>query len=73
MAHDERYTIISADCHGGGSFADYRPYLPSTYHDEYDAWVASYDMVFEDLLGDLGERNWNERLEPRRAESRSLR
>ena len=59
MAHDERYTIISADCHGGGSFADYRPYLPSTYHDEYDAWVASYDMVFEDLLGDLGERNWN--------------
>ena len=59
MAHDDRYTIISADCHGGGSFADYRPYLPSTYHHEYDAFVESYDMVFEDLLGDLGERNWN--------------
>ena len=24
----DRYTVISADCHGGGAILDYRPYLP---------------------------------------------
>ena len=38
---------------------DYRPYLASKYHDEFDTWVATYEIPFEDLLGDLGERNWN--------------
>ena len=26
---DGHYIVISADCHGGGDIADYRPYLPS--------------------------------------------
>ena len=26
---DERYVVISADCHGGGDILDYRPYLES--------------------------------------------
>lgn len=59
MARDERYTVISADCHGGGALLDYRPYLERRFHDEFDAWAASYEIVYEDLLGDLGKRNWD--------------
>ena len=33
----DRYTVISADCHGGGAIADYRPYLPRRVHDAFDA------------------------------------
>lgn len=35
-----RYIVVSADTHGGGRLADYRPYLPSSLHDEFDAWAA---------------------------------
>jgi predicted TIM-barrel fold metal-dependent hydrolase len=56
---DERYVLISADCHGGGALTDYRPYLAHKYHGEYDSWAASYVIPYEDLLGELGERNWN--------------
>lgn len=56
---DDRYILISSDCHAGGEISDYREYLPSKYHDDFDAWAASYVVEYEDLLGDLGERNWN--------------
>jgi predicted TIM-barrel fold metal-dependent hydrolase len=56
---DERYIVISADGHAGGNIPDYRPYLASTWHDEFDAWAAGYEMPYEDLLGDLGPRNWD--------------
>ena len=58
-AEDARYTVISADCHGGGALTEYRPYLPKRFHDEFDAWAGSYVIEYEDLLGDLGERNWD--------------
>jgi predicted TIM-barrel fold metal-dependent hydrolase len=58
-AADDRYTVISADCHGGGEIHEYRDYLPSAYHDEFDAWVAGYEIGFADLLGDDGKRNWD--------------
>ena len=48
---DERYTLISADCHGGGAIADYRPYLPTRFHDEFDEWAGAYEIEYEDLLG----------------------
>ena len=32
-ATTDHYTIISADCHGGGSTAQYREYLEAKYHD----------------------------------------
>ena len=57
--NDARYTLISADCHGGGALTDYRPYLPAKYHREFDEWAGSYVIEFEDLLGDLGTRNWD--------------
>ncbi len=37
-APTDRYTIISADCHGGGSSAQYREYLEAKYRDQYDEW-----------------------------------
>lgn len=59
MDIDDRYLVISSDCHGGGAILDYRPYLERKYHDEFDAWAATYELVYEDLKGDLGERNWD--------------
>ncbi|MFA5885943.1 MAG: amidohydrolase family protein [Acidimicrobiia bacterium] len=56
---DERYIVVSADGHAGGNVPDYRPYLATRWHDEFDAWAASYEMPYEDLLGDLGARNWD--------------
>ena len=59
MSSDERYIVISADGHGGGNIADYRPYLDSRWHDDFDAWIAEYENPYEDLDGDLGARNWD--------------
>ncbi|WP_405837315.1 amidohydrolase [Streptomyces platensis] len=56
---DDRYTVISADCHAGADLLDYRPYLESRYHDAFDAWAASYVNPHEDLLADTADRNWN--------------
>jgi predicted TIM-barrel fold metal-dependent hydrolase len=70
---DDRYVVISADGHAGGNIADYRPYLASQWHDEFDAWAAGYQMPYEDLLGDLGARNWDSarRLRDLRADGQS--
>ena len=40
---DDHYVVISADCHGGGEIHEYRDFLASQYHDEFDAWVDGYD------------------------------
>jgi predicted TIM-barrel fold metal-dependent hydrolase len=55
----ERYIVVSSDGHAGGNVGDYRPYLASRWHDEFDAWAAAFAMPYEDLLGDLGARNWD--------------
>lgn len=59
MGPEDRYLVISADCHGGGDLLDYRPYLPASKHNEFDHWAANFENTFEDLKGDLGPRNWN--------------
>lgn len=46
-----RYTVISADCHGGADIPDYRPYLDPGYRDEFDAWAAAYRNPYSDLRG----------------------
>jgi predicted TIM-barrel fold metal-dependent hydrolase len=56
---DDRYILISADCHGGGQIIDYRPYLPARLHDDFDEWESTYVIEYEDLKGDLGQRNWD--------------
>jgi predicted TIM-barrel fold metal-dependent hydrolase len=61
-APTDRYTIISSDCHAGGSHAQYREYLESTYHEQFDAWRGKYSNPFRDLQDDGRTRNWdNER------------
>ncbi|MFN5605232.1 MAG: amidohydrolase, partial [Actinomycetes bacterium] len=55
----ERYTVISADCHAGGNLTDYRPFLAEEYRSEFDAWVETYEIPYEDLKGPDGGRNWD--------------
>ena len=45
----DRYAVISADCHGGGAIDDYRPYLPSVLHDEFDRWRTTFENPYDDL------------------------
>ncbi|MEV0375157.1 amidohydrolase family protein [Streptomyces sp. NPDC050636] len=56
---EQRYTVISADCHAGADLLDYRPYLPAHHHDAFDAWAATYINPHADLLADTADRNWN--------------
>ena len=59
-APTDHYTIISADCHGGGSTAEYRDYLDPKYHEAYDAWRGGYKNPYRDLQGDSRTRNWDD-------------
>ena len=38
-----RYAVISSDGHAGADLLDYKPYLPSNLHDEFEAWAGSYE------------------------------
>ena len=38
----ERYVVVSTDGHCGADVWGYKPYLERRYHDEFDAWAASY-------------------------------
>jgi predicted TIM-barrel fold metal-dependent hydrolase len=44
-----RYVIISSDCHAGADLLDYRPYLEARWHDEFDAWAATYTDAWGDI------------------------
>jgi hypothetical protein len=65
----ERYTVVSADGHAGGDIGDYRPFLARRWHDEFDAWAASYVNPFADLLAPIAYRSWDS--ERRLAETES--
>ena len=56
---DERYTIISADCHAGGSHAAYREYLDPAFLDDFDAWRGKYKNPYKDLGDNRRLRNWD--------------
>ena len=55
----DRYAVISSDCHGGAQLLEYRDYLPSSLHDEFDAWARDYAIPFEDLRGPDADQNWS--------------
>ena len=62
MTPDDHYTILSADCHAGGSHEMYRSYLEERYVDDFDAWRGKYKNPFRDLQDGGRVRNWdNER------------
>jgi predicted TIM-barrel fold metal-dependent hydrolase len=57
----DRYTIISADTHAGGSHREYREYLDPEWRDEFDAWREKYRNPWKDLRDtDLRTRNWDD-------------
>ncbi len=57
---DEHYTIISADCHAGGSHEMYREFLDPAWRDEFDAWREKYKNPFRDLQDGGRIRNWDD-------------
>jgi len=57
---EDRMTIISADCHAGGSVDDYRPYLPASMHEKFDEWKGKYTNPFKDLTDDTKSRNFDD-------------
>lgn len=58
-APDDRYVVISADCHAGADLRDYKPYLEQRYHEEFDDWADHYVNPFQDLKGPLRYRSWD--------------
>lgn len=58
---DGRYVILSTDGHAGAAKTDYKRYLVTALHDEFDAWLETFENPFEDLEGELGYRNWDSR------------
>lgn len=59
FAPDDRYVVISADCHAGAELADYKPFLESRYHEEFDRWAEQYVNPFADLKGPTRYRSWD--------------
>jgi predicted TIM-barrel fold metal-dependent hydrolase len=56
----KRYTVISADCHAGGTMEMYREHLDPGWRDEFDAWRGVYRNPFRDLQGGGRSRNWDD-------------
>jgi predicted TIM-barrel fold metal-dependent hydrolase len=57
LTDQDRYTIISVDGHAGADLLDYKQYLASRWHSEFDAWAAAYENPFADLLAPTAYRN----------------
>ena len=55
----DRYVVISADTHAGAELRDYKGYLPSRLHDEFDRWSETYVSPFDDLAIATAKRNWD--------------
>lgn len=56
---DQRYLVISADCHGGGSIDAYVEYLDPAFRQEFEDWRGAYKNPFRDLQGNSRTRNWD--------------
>lgn len=55
----DRYTVISADCHAGAPLRDYKEFLESRYHDDFEDWAAGFVNPFADLERPDADRSWN--------------
>ena len=42
---EQRYVVVSSDCHAGLPWKDYGPYLDPQYRDEFDSWVAKMETT----------------------------
>ena len=61
-APEDHYTLISADCHAGGSHDQYREHLDPAFRDDFDAWRGEYRNPFRDLGDQRKLRNWDDEL-----------
>jgi predicted TIM-barrel fold metal-dependent hydrolase len=60
VENSERYVVISGDAHAGASVDEYRPYLPSRWHEEFDAWAVGAHSRWEVANSGRDEtRNWD--------------
>ena len=53
------YVIVSSDTHAGLYVEDYRPYLESSVHAEFDEWLATrheHRAMVEELNGEYVEQ-----------------
>jgi predicted TIM-barrel fold metal-dependent hydrolase len=59
---EERYLVISADCHAGLPCEDYRPYLEQKYLRAFDEFLAERRAMREQRLADSAEfvTHWEE-------------
>ena len=67
-----RYTIISVDGHAGAELREYKPYLASRWHDEFDAWADAYVNPYADLLAPTAYRNWDSERRLKETESQGV-
>jgi len=49
------YAVISVDGHAGASLRDYKPYLASEFHDEFEAWAATFHDPWADFDQELSD------------------
>ena len=49
------YVLINSDGHAGASIADYRPYLASSMHAEFDAWAKDFHDPWADFDKELAD------------------
>jgi len=56
---NDRYIVISADCHAGADLRDYKPFLESRYHDAFDDWADHFVNPYGDLKRADADRNWD--------------
>ncbi len=47
---NDRYVVISSDCHAGAPIHTYREYLEARYLEQFDAWEAEFVNPYEDLV-----------------------
>jgi predicted TIM-barrel fold metal-dependent hydrolase len=55
----DRYVVISSDGHAGGQVHEYREHLERRWHEDFDAWLATYVNPWTDLRGETAYRNWD--------------
>lgn len=54
LLEEDRLVVISADGHCGADIQGYKPYLEARFHDQFDAWAASYSdawMAMDTIVG----------------------
>ncbi len=69
---EDHYTLISADCHAGGSHDQYREYLDPEYREAFDEWRGGYRNPFSDLGDERKLRNWDDELRNRQQDAEGV-